>query len=125
MYNYFITDKMHTYLTFCAFAQVVTTFIFFLAWDKSRVKWDNSRNSTQKMRTLGATKFFFMGHLQKEFPRYLYIKEQIWAKKGITDENSLTYKLTMQREIFVQCLCNMGAFVIPLLVQALGYKTGK
>ena len=31
----------------------------------------------------------------------------------------------MQREIFVQCLCNMGAFVIPLLVQALGYKTGE
>jgi len=74
---------------------------------------------------LGATKFFFMGHLQQEFPRYLYIKEQIWAKKGITDENSLVYKLTMQREIFVQCLCNMGAFVIPLLVQALGYKTGE
>ena len=32
--------------------QLVTTFIFFSAWDKSRVKWDNSRNSTQKMRTL-------------------------------------------------------------------------
>ena len=33
----------------CAFAQLVTTFIFFSAWDKSRVKWDNSQNTTQKM----------------------------------------------------------------------------
>ena len=31
--------------------QLVTKVIFFLAWDKSRVKWDNSQNSTQKMRT--------------------------------------------------------------------------
>ena len=38
-------------MSFCAFAQLVTTFIFFSAWDKSRVKWDNSQNSTQKMRT--------------------------------------------------------------------------
>ena len=28
-----------------------TTVIFFSAWDKSRVKWDRSWNSTQKMRT--------------------------------------------------------------------------
>ena len=27
-------------------AQLVTTVIFFSAWDKSRVKWDNSQNST-------------------------------------------------------------------------------
>ena len=33
-------------------AQLVTTVIFFSAWEKSRVKWDNSRNSTQKTRTL-------------------------------------------------------------------------
>ena len=32
-------------------AQLVTTVIFFSAWDKSHVKWDNSQNSTQKMRT--------------------------------------------------------------------------
>ena len=32
-------------------AQLVTTVIFFSAWDKSLVKWDNSRNSTQKIRT--------------------------------------------------------------------------
>ena len=39
------------YMSFYAFAQLVTTFIFFSAWDKSRDKWDNSQNSTQKMRT--------------------------------------------------------------------------
>ena len=32
-------------------AHLVTTFIFFSAWDKSRVKRDNFQNSTQKMRT--------------------------------------------------------------------------
>ena len=32
-------------------AQLVPTVIFFSAWVKSYVKWDNSRNSTQKMRT--------------------------------------------------------------------------
>ena len=35
-------------------AQLVTTVIFFSAWDKSRVKWDNSWNSSQKMRTFVA-----------------------------------------------------------------------
>ena len=39
-------------LSFCAFAQLLTKYIFFSAWDESRVKWNNSRNSTQKMRTL-------------------------------------------------------------------------
>ena len=39
-------------MSFCAFAPLVTTFIFFSALDKSRVQWDNSRNSTQKMRTI-------------------------------------------------------------------------
>ena len=38
-------------------AQLVTTVIFFSAWDKSRVKWDHSRNSTEKMRTLGNANF--------------------------------------------------------------------
>ena len=32
-------------------AQLVTTVIFFLVWDKSRIKCNNSQNSTQKMRT--------------------------------------------------------------------------
>ena len=38
-------------MSLCAFAQLVATFIFFSACDKSRFKWDNSRNLTQKMRT--------------------------------------------------------------------------
>ena len=42
-------------MSFCVFAQLVTTSIFFSTWDKSRVKWDNSRNSTQKIRTLDCT----------------------------------------------------------------------
>ena len=28
-------------------AQLVTTIIFFPAWDKSHIEWDNSQNSTQ------------------------------------------------------------------------------
>ena len=36
-------------------AQLETAVIFFSAWDKSHVKWDNSRNSTQIMRTLIST----------------------------------------------------------------------
>ena len=39
------------YMSFCAFAQLVTTFIFFSAWDKSHVKRHNSQNSAQKMRS--------------------------------------------------------------------------
>ena len=31
--------------------QLVYTFVFFSAWDKSHVKWDKSPNSTQKMRS--------------------------------------------------------------------------
>ena len=38
-------------MSFCAFAVLVTTCIFFSARDRPRVKWDNSQNSTQKMRT--------------------------------------------------------------------------
>ena len=43
------------YMPFYAFAQFVTTFVFFSAWAKSRVKWDNSREPTQKNRTLYAS----------------------------------------------------------------------
>ena len=33
-------------------SQLVLTVIFFSAWDKSRIKWDISKNSIRKMRTL-------------------------------------------------------------------------
>ena len=36
-------------------AQLITIVIFFSAWDKSRVKWHNSQNSTQKIRTFVQT----------------------------------------------------------------------
>merc|ERR1711894_134428 len=71
----------------------------------------------------GATMHFFKGYLQKEFPRYLYLRK-FWAKNGITDESSISFKFTMQKEIFVQCLCNMGSLCMPMMVQAFGYKTG-
>ena len=71
----------------------------------------------------GGTMMFFKGHLKKEFPRYLYLRK-IWAKEGVTDENSLSFMFSMQREIFVQCLCNMGVLCMPLMIQAFGYKTG-
>lgn len=66
---------------------------------------------------------FFKGGFQQEYPRYDYLKRR-WAKQGISDENSLTYKLTMQKEIFIQCLANMGALCMPLMIQAYGFKTG-
>jgi len=66
---------------------------------------------------------FFQGHLQHEFPRYLYQRKN-WAKHGIADESSLKFKIIMQKEIIVQCLVNMGAFSMPMMVQAYGYKTG-
>jgi hypothetical protein len=49
-------------MSFCAFVHLVTTFIFFSAWDKSRVKWDNSQNLTQKVRTM----IFGKRHINKD-----------------------------------------------------------
>ena len=71
----------------------------------------------------GATMHFFKGYLQKEFPRYLYLRK-FWAKNDITDESSISFKFAMQKEIFVQCLCNMGSLCTPMMVQAFGYKKG-
>ena len=39
-------------------AQLVTTVIYFSAWDKLRVKWYNSKNSTQKMKTELSLEFY-------------------------------------------------------------------
>ena len=38
-------------MSFWAFGQLATTCIFFSVWGRARVKWNNSQNSTQKMRT--------------------------------------------------------------------------
>jgi len=72
---------------------------------------------------LGAVVMATFGHLNKELPRYLFQRRR-WAKQGITDENSVMYKVTMQKEILVQCLSNMGCLAMPLLVQSCGYLTG-
>eukprot|EP00092_Neocalanus_flemingeri_P012359 GFUD01013325.1.p1 GENE.GFUD01013325.1~~GFUD01013325.1.p1 ORF type:complete len:320 (+),score=77.90 GFUD01013325.1:163-1122(+) len=72
---------------------------------------------------LGAVVMAAFGHLKKELPRYLFQRRR-WAKKGITDESSVIYKMTMQKEIMVQCLSNMGCLAMPLLVQTSGYMTG-
>ena len=70
---------------------------------------------------LGALIFFFNGKLKEEFPRYNY-QRIMWAKMGIKDDGGLGFKITMQIEIFVQCLCNMGYLCMPLMIQAFGYK---
>ena len=70
---------------------------------------------------LGALIFFFNGKLKEEFPRYIY-QRRMWAKMGIKDDGGLGFKITMQIEIFVQCLCNMGYLCMPLMIQAFGYK---
>eukprot|EP00092_Neocalanus_flemingeri_P014327 GFUD01015448.1.p1 GENE.GFUD01015448.1~~GFUD01015448.1.p1 ORF type:complete len:317 (+),score=68.45 GFUD01015448.1:34-984(+) len=72
----------------------------------------------------GGAVLFFIGKFQTEFPRYNY-QRMNWAKLGITDESSFTFKLIMQKEIIVQCLANMGALCMPLMIQAFGYKTGE
>ena len=60
-------------------AQLVTTVISFSAWDKSRFKWDNSQNSTQKMRTFAIKRKIipkrgaWVGVLFKDFSFYAFV----------------------------------------------------
>jgi len=72
---------------------------------------------------LGGGLAFLAGKLQIEFPRYLY-QRMNWAKAGVTDEKSFMFKYMMQKEIFVQCIANMGGLSMPLMLQAFGYMTG-
>ena len=69
---------------------------------------------------LGAIWLFKKGHLDKELPRYVFQRRR-WAKKGITEETSLRFKLEMQKEIFVQCLANIGILIVPMMLQGFGY----
>jgi len=71
---------------------------------------------------LGAALMTAAGHLNQELPRYLYQRLR-WARQGI-HEGSLRYVLEMQKEILVQCLCNMGMLCLPLMVQAYGPLRG-
>ena len=70
----------------------------------------------------GGAILLFKGQFGKEFPRYEYIKEKIWAQKlGITQAQTWAFNYIMQKEIFVQCVCNMGALCLPLMIQGFGY----
>ena len=69
---------------------------------------------------LGAIRLLREGHLNEEMNRYLFQRRR-WAKRGITDENSIRYKLEMQKEIFIQCLANTGILVVPMMLQGFGY----
>lgn len=73
---------------------------------------------------MGALVFFFKGLLQKEFPRYLYLRKKWEEDDGVTEEQPLNFHYKMQREIMVQCFCNMGVLCMPLMIQAFGYNSG-
>ena len=66
-------------MSLCGFAQLVTAFIFFSAWDKSHVKWDNSQNLTQKMRTWVLNNVLVLTQAEKTTSAWL--RTQIWVKK--------------------------------------------
>ena len=69
---------------------------------------------------LGALRFLREGHLDVEMNRYMFQRKR-WAERGITDENSIRFKLEMQKEIFIQCLANIGILVVPMMLQGFGY----
>merc|ERR1711971_986348 len=69
---------------------------------------------------LGAVALWVKGHLDEEMPLYLYQRLR-WAKKGVTEESSWMFCFEMQKEIFVQALCNMGILAIPLILQSQSY----
>ena len=73
---------------------------------------------------MGALVFFFKGLLQKEFPRYLYLRKKWEEDDGVTEKQPLNFHYKMQREIMVQCFCNMGVLCMPLMIQAFGYNSG-
>ena len=85
-------------------AQLVATVIFFSAWDKSRVKWDNSRNSTQKMRTLDsyASRYTFFGYkrgmqLQSSFSISKYTGPKIAHHSNISSSLYETWSVKVNK----------------------------
>ena len=42
----------------------------------------------------------------------------------MTSENKFQFMITMQAEIMVQCVANMGLLSLPLMLQSNGYVTG-
>ena len=72
---------------------------------------------------LGAVRLAREGHLATELPRYQY-QQRRWARQGVSEPTSLSYTLTMQREILVQCVANTGLLVLPLMLQTIPYLAG-
>ena len=58
-----------------------------------------------------------------DFSRYLYLGK-IWKDKLGLEEGTWSWKMTMQKEIFVQCLANMGLLCTPMFLQVYGYNQG-
>jgi len=71
---------------------------------------------------LGAVAMTVAGHMNAELPRYLFQRLR-WAERGI-NEGSTRYTLEMQKEIMIQCLCNMGVLSLPMMLQSFGYLKG-
>ena len=45
------------------------------------------------------------------------LSPEYFLRAGITDENSLRFKVAMQREILVQALANAGPLSLPMMIQ--------
>ena len=61
---------------------------------------------------MGKVSFWYFWDFQsiKLSPEYLF-------RAGITDENSLRFKVAMQKEILVQALANAGPLSLPMMIQ--------
>jgi len=72
---------------------------------------------------MGGIALAIKGHLNNELPRYEYQRIR-WEKRGVTSDNKSKFMITMQAEIMVQCVANMGLLSLPLMLQSNGYLTG-
>ena len=45
------------------------------------------------------------------------LSPEYFLRAGITDENSLRFKIAMQKEILVQALANAGPLSLPMMIQ--------
>lgn len=72
---------------------------------------------------LGSLVHTWNGGMKRDYPRYLYQYAR-WERRGITDRDSLRFKLEMHKDIFIQCVANFGGLCTPLFLQAFGYLDG-
>lgn len=67
---------------------------------------------------LGAIMLTMQGHLKEEMQRYMYQRKR-WAEHGIDQQRTpFLYLGTMQLEIFVQTMANMGVLCAPAMLQS-------